>query len=122
MVAPAGVRASGPCPLASSLLPGHIPGLPKPKGQARLGGVTVTTRSVRNAAIIIGVVFVLAFALAALIRQHGDGPLGGLPDWLGTAAYVTWWISALLLILVGLAAIALRVRRGRPDHRTSAPS
>ena len=80
----------------------------------------MTTRSLRNAAISIGVVFVLAFALSALIGQHGDGPLGGLPDWLGTAAYVTLWVSGLLLILVGLAAIALRVRRGRPDQRTGA--
>jgi uncharacterized protein involved in cysteine biosynthesis len=83
----------------------------------------MNTSPLRKAAISIGVVFVLAFALAALIGQHGDGPLGGLPDWLGTAAYVTWWISALALILLGVAAIALRIRRrGRSGQRTRASS
>ncbi len=77
----------------------------------------MTTRSLRNAAVAIGVVFVLSFALAALIGQHNDGPLGDLPEWLGAAAYAVWMVSALLLILVGLAAIALRMRHGRTDHR-----
>jgi uncharacterized membrane protein YhdT len=80
----------------------------------------VDTRRLRTSAIVVGVVFVIAFALAALIGQHNDGPLGDLPQWLGAAAYGTWLIAALLLILLGLAAVALRLRHGRMDsgHRT----
>jgi hypothetical protein len=73
----------------------------------------VTTRRLRDAAIATGIVFVISFALAALIGQHNDGPLGDLPEWLGSAAYFIWLASALVLILLGLAAVALRVRRGR---------
>lgn len=73
----------------------------------------MTTRRLRDAAIATGIVFVISFALAALIGQHNDGPLGDLPEWLGSAAYFIWLASALVLILLGLAAVALRVRRGR---------
>ena len=73
----------------------------------------MTTRRLRDAAIATGIVFVISFALAALIGQHNDGPLGDLPEWLGSAAYFVWLASALVLVLLGLAALALWARRGR---------
>jgi len=73
----------------------------------------VTTRRLRSAAIVLAIVFAVTLALAALIGQHNDGPLGDLPEWLGAAAYFTWLSSALLLVLVGLAALVLRLRHGR---------
>ena len=77
----------------------------------------MTTRRLRDAAIALGVVFVVSFALAALIGQHNDGPLGDLPEWLGSAAYFIWLLTALLLVLVGLAALTLRLRHRRTDSR-----
>ena len=74
----------------------------------------MTTHRLRNAAITLGVVFVISLALAALIGQHNDGPLGDLPEWLGSAAYVIWLLSALLLVLLAVTVVVLRVRRGRP--------
>ena len=73
----------------------------------------MTAHRLRNAAIVLGVIFVITFALAALIGQHNDGPLGDLPEWLGSTAYFLWLLSALLLVLLGLAALVLRFR-----HRT----
>jgi hypothetical protein len=73
----------------------------------------MTTRRLRDAAVATGIVFVISFALAALIGQHNDGPLGDLPEWLGSAAYFVWLVSGLVLVLLGLAAVALWFRRGR---------
>lgn len=58
-------------------------------------------------------VFLSTFLLAGLIGQHGDGPLGGLPDWIGAAAYGTWFVSmvALVFLSVYLGVAHLRWRR-----------
>jgi uncharacterized membrane protein YhdT len=118
-----GVRRQGPghgdlVPLGRSPRKAQNADLLSPEGQA-WEGVTVNARRLRDAAIAIGIVFVIAFALAALIGQHNDGPLGDLPEWLGSAAYFIWLLSALLLILVALAAVVLWLRhRGGSRDRT----
>ena len=50
--------------------------------------------------------------LAGMIGQFNDGPWGGLPEWLGGAAYATWMLSALVLVvlLAYLGVVRLRSR------------
>ena len=59
-------------------------------------------------------VFAAALFLAGMIGQFNDGPWGGLPAWLGTAAYATWMVSAIVLLglLAYLPVAKRRARRG----------
>lgn len=58
-------------------------------------------------------VFAASLLFAGMIGQYNDGPWGGLPEWLGGAAYATWMVSALVLVVLSiyLGVANLRYRR-----------
>lgn len=58
-------------------------------------------------------VFAASLFLAGMIGQFNDGPWGGLPEWVGAAAYATWMLSGLVLVAlsVHLGIANLRYRR-----------
>lgn len=58
-------------------------------------------------------VFAASLFLAGMIGQFNDGPWGGLPEWLGGAAYATWMLSipVLVVLSVYLGIHRLRTRR-----------
>lgn len=62
---------------------------------------------------VVFAVFAVSLLVAGMIGQYNDGPWGGLPEWLGTASYVTWYVSALVLIALSvyLGIANLRYRR-----------
>lgn len=70
------------------------------------------TRHPYRAVGMVLAVFLVSLLLAGMIGQRGDGPWGGLPEWLGTASYVTWFVSALVLltlsVYLGLANLRYR--------------
>ena len=47
-------------------------------------------------------VFAASLFLAGMIGQFNDGPWGGLPEWVGGAAYATWMLSALVLVVLSI--------------------
>ena len=55
----------------------------------------------RAVGTVLGV-FLLSLLVAGLIGQHNDGPWGGLPAWLGTASYATWFVSGLVLVALSI--------------------
>jgi hypothetical protein len=57
------------------------------------------------------VVFAASLFLAGMIGQFNDGPWGGLPEWLGGAAYATWMLSALVLIVLAVYLGVARLRQ-----------
>ncbi len=88
-------------------------GAARTAGSALLLGVVVITRHPYRAVGAVLAVLLPAMLLAGLIGQHGDGPLGGLPDWLGTAAYTTFMTAAGVLVALSLflSVANLRYRR-----------
>ena len=61
-------------------------------------------------------VFAASLFLAGMIGQFNDGPWGGLPEWLGGAAYATWMLSALVLVVL-LAYLGVAHLRQRQAAR-----
>jgi hypothetical protein len=61
-------------------------------------------------------VFLSTLLVAGMIGQRGDGPWGGLPDWLGTASHATWFVSALVLFALSLYPGVLNVRHRRASR------
>lgn len=72
----------------------------------------ITRHPYRAVGAVLAVLGVSLF-LAAMIGQFNDGPWGGLPRWLGAAAWFTGLGSALVVIVLSiyLAAAGLRARR-----------
>ena len=62
---------------------------------------------------VVLAVFLPSLLVAGMVGQYGDGPWGGLPEWVGTVAYVTWYVSALVLVALSvyLGVANLRYRR-----------
>lgn len=65
--------------------------------------------------VLAGVVawIALTVLLAGLIGQHNDGPWGGLPEWLGAAAWFGFLLGLLVLVVLGVYVAAAAVRRRR---------
>lgn len=59
---------------------------------------------------------IVCFALAGLIGQHNDGPWGGLPEWLGSAAWFGFLIGLLATAVTG---IYWAVRHSGARHRAT---
>ena len=72
----------------------------------------ITRHPYRAVGVVLAVMAASAF-LAGMIGQYNDGPWGGLPEWLGGAAYATWFTSGLVLIALSiyLGIANLRYRR-----------
>ena len=72
----------------------------------------ITRHPYRSVGALLAV-FAVSLLLAGMIGQYNDGPWGGLPAWLGTAAYATMMLSALALVVlsVALGIANLRYRR-----------
>jgi hypothetical protein len=72
----------------------------------------ITRHPYRAVGAVLGVLAVAVF-LGGMIGQFNDGPWGGLPEWLGAAAWsVTLASAAVLVGLVGYLGVAhLRYRK-----------
>ena len=79
----------------------------------------ITAHPYRAVAAVLTVMVVTGFT-AGMIGQDGDGPWGGLPDWLGTATYTVFMLSALAMVLLSVfllvAHLRWRARSGAGRH------
>lgn len=62
---------------------------------------------------IVAAVTAVCFVIAGLIGQHNDGPLGGLPEWLGAVTWFGGLLGALMTAVLVLVLLGQRVTRGR---------
>jgi hypothetical protein len=62
---------------------------------------------------VVAAVTTVCFALAGLIGQDNDGPLGGLPEWLGAVTWFGFLIGLLLTVVLGVVWLGTRMARGR---------
>lgn len=60
-------------------------------------------------------VMAVTMLFAGMVGQHGDGPWGGLPDWVGPVAWFSFLGSSVVMLALTayLAAANLRYRRSR---------
>ena len=60
-------------------------------------------------------VMALTVLVAGMVGQRGDGPWGGLPDWVGAVSWFGFLASAVLLLALSafLAVANLRYRSAR---------
>jgi fructose-specific phosphotransferase system IIC component len=74
----------------------------------------ITRHPYRAVGIVLAVMVVSAF-VAGMIGQNGDGPWGGLPEWLGAVSWFTFLASVLVILVLSayLAYANLRYRRER---------
>jgi hypothetical protein len=84
---------------------------PGTSGPALLEDLVITRSPSRALGAVLGVLLTSGL-LAALVGQHGDGPLGGLPMAVGTVAYGVALVAALVLVgLVLLLVVTAAPRR-----------
>ncbi len=60
-------------------------------------------------------VMAVTMLVAAMVGQRGDGPWGGLPDWVGPVSWFSFLGSSVVMLVLSafLAVANLRFRRTR---------
>ena len=66
--------------------------------------------------VVVAAVTAVCFVIAGLIGQHNDGPLGGLPEWMGA---LTWFGGLIGLLITVVLALVLLVKRLSGGRRTT---